>query len=53
MDMGGNTVPMTRGSSGIGRKFAKPTGDLHGAALHWSARLLVAASWVSGAISCR
>ena len=50
MDMGGNTIPMTGGSSGIGRERARPTGDLHGAALRWSARLLVAASWVSAAI---
>ncbi|MBB3236906.1 DUF2306 domain-containing protein [Phyllobacterium endophyticum] len=29
---------------------AEPSGGSHGAALRWSARLLVAASWISGAI---
>lgn len=44
-----NTMPIAGGPLYVGRKSAKPTGDLHGAA-HSSARLLVAVTWVSGAI---
>lgn len=41
---------ITSGSSGIGRELAKPAGGRHDAAMRWSARLLVAVTWVSGVI---
>lgn len=45
-----NTSAITESSSAVGRELAKPSGGSHGAALRWSARFLVAASWISGAI---
>ncbi|CCV13954.1 hypothetical protein MESS4_610061 [Mesorhizobium sp. STM 4661] len=50
MGAGFNTIAMTDGASVVGRQAARPAGGPHGAALRWSARLLVAASWISGAI---
>lgn len=45
------TNPTNDGSSDVGWKHAKPDGGRHAVvALRWSARLLVAVSWVSGAI---
>ena len=45
-----DTITITGSSSTIGRELAQPSGGSHGAALRWNARLLVAASWISGAI---
>ena len=50
MDLGGSTIPITDGSSDVGRERAGPAGNLLRAALRWSIRLLMAASWASGAI---
>jgi hypothetical protein len=50
MDVRYNTGAITGSSSTVARELAKPSGGSHGAALRWSARLLVAASWISGAI---
>ncbi|UES60037.1 DUF2306 domain-containing protein (plasmid) [Roseibium aggregatum] len=50
MSAGFKTIPIADNSSIVDREPAGPTGGSHGAALRWSARLLVAASWISGAI---
>ncbi|WP_313324742.1 DUF2306 domain-containing protein [Sphingobium yanoikuyae] len=43
-------IPAAGGLRFVDRTSAEPTGNLASAALRWSARLLVVASWASGAI---
>lgn len=43
-------IPIAGGPRVVGRVSAEPAGILAGVALRWSARLLVGASWASGAI---
>lgn len=50
MGVRSNTITIAGSSPTIARQLARQSGGSHGAALRWSARLLVAASWISGAI---
>ncbi|APO77044.1 hypothetical protein AM571_PA00158 (plasmid) [Rhizobium etli 8C-3] len=50
MGVPSNTITIAGSSPTIARQLARQSGGSHGAALRWSARLLVAASWISGAI---
>lgn len=45
-----NTSAIAGSSSTVTRALARLSGSSYGAALRWSARLLVAASWISGAV---